>query len=106
MWKAILGWIVKSKGAKVGGGVLGGSGVLAALIAYGDVQVKRVDYKIEAKDAMVRQYVDLKDQNLLIEIGHLKEGQLELKRSFRAGQNEVKDLLKIMNTRLFDMKGR
>lgn len=102
MLKLLIGWIVKSKVAKVGGGLIGGSTVLTAVIwPLFTFQAGKVDAQFISADKEIRQYVDLKHENVLIELNLRHENVLIELGHFKAGQGEIKELLKITNQRLY-----
>lgn len=94
MLKIFIGWIMASKAAKVSASLFGGSTLLTAIIwplfTYHSTQV---DAKILHTEKVVREYVDLNLLNVGTKINNLK-----------AGQTEIKDLLKITNKRLYELK--
>lgn len=94
MLKILIGWIVKSKAAKAGAGVIGGSTILTAVIwPLFTFQTQKVDAQFIRVDKEIRQYVDLKHENVMIEVKYLRQGQ-----------GEIKELLKITNKRLYQLK--
>ncbi len=68
MWVTILGWIMKSKGAKVGGGIIGGSGVVAMLMGF-----------VNVKEESLRQYVDSKHEIAIEKVINIKDDVSEIK---------------------------
>lgn len=94
MWAQLIAWMLKSKIAKAGTGVVGGSGIVALLLTYFNGQIDRVHQKIDKKDFAIRSYVDTKHENVLIEVRNLKEGQTDLK-----------TILLRLDKRLYEMRG-
>jgi len=78
MFAIILGWIMKSKIAKVGGGALCGSGLIALLLGFAD-----------AREVSLKQYVDLKDQVIIEKIVPVKEDIVEIKNSIIRIENYI-----------------
>jgi len=94
-------WCMKSKAAKIAGGSAGATGLAAlimVLVNHIDARVTKSETAINKHIAMVRTvaktdlretmethvkaertYIDLKDEGLMKEINHLKEGQKEIK---------------------------
>lgn len=94
MLKLLMGWIVKTKTAKTGASILGGSTLLAAIIwPIFTYQSAKVDAQIIMVNKQVREYVDLKHENVMVEVKYLRQGQ-----------SEIKELLKITNKRLYQLK--
>ena len=90
MIKAILAIIFKNQVAtKVTGGIAGGGGLIALIFAlHGDIKAE-----INMGDTRVRQYVDLKVESIDTKIQGMSKGQ-----------EEIKDLLKTIDKRLYDLK--
>ena len=86
---ALLGWCIKSKAVKVGGGILGGSGALILILGLHASVNKRIDTVKIGTQTYVNQKHDLVTQ----QINHLKDGQ-----------REIKDMLKIIDKRLYNLK--
>lgn len=79
MFGQILGWIIKSKSIKVGGGVIGGSGLVVLLMGlHSDVTGK-----IEKQDVLQKEYVGLMLKPIETEIRYLKSEQKETKSMVR-----------------------
>lgn len=76
MFGQLLGWIIKNKGAKVGGGILGGGGLIILLLGF----YTDVTGKIEKQNVLQKEYVGLMLKPIEIEINYLKEGQKEIKK--------------------------
>ncbi len=75
MWPQLLGFIMKSKSAKVGIGALGGSGVLVLVMSlHADITGR-----IEAQDFSQRERTILMLAPLNTEISNLKSEQTETK---------------------------
>lgn len=71
----LLKWCFKSKGAKVGGGVLGGSSAIVLVMAlHSDVTAK-----INKQERVQKEYVQLTLKPLEVKIENLKTGQKEIK---------------------------
>lgn len=90
MLARILGWFMKSKTAKIGIGTIGGSGLVALLLAvHADVTGKLNAHKSLAKESMriakveyrrdMREYVKLTLQPVQTEISNLKDEAKETK---------------------------
>lgn len=89
----LLGLILKSKVAKIAGSVVGaGAGLTTILWQTMVWQADQVDAKIKATDKIVREYVDAKHTEVLIEVKHLK-----------SGQGEMKSLLQTIDKRVYDL---
>lgn len=65
MW----GWCMKSKIAKVGGGVAGGSGIIGLLIML----YSSTGANIDKAEARAKEYTDLKIEIQQIQVNNLKE---------------------------------
>ncbi len=89
MFVALLTWIVKSHGMKTASAAAGGS-ILSVALLMG-VMDKNVDQKIETVVA----YVDSRHDQVSTDIRYIKEDQ-----------GEIKDLLKIINQRVYELNVR
>lgn len=76
---------------KVGGGLVGGSGVIIVLIALN----AHLEAKIQGASDTSRLYVDSKHEVVMSEIESLKRGQ-----------KDIKDLLRVIDNRLYQLKKR
>jgi len=86
----ILGWIMKSKVAKVGGGVIGGSGVLFALVFGLNKDLKtELNDKMREMDKSHKLYVQLVLKPVEIEIKHLNGHVKETKQMVRDIRNHL-----------------
>jgi len=75
MIASILQWLIKSKGVKVGGTLLGGGSMVALLLgAHADITTK-----IEKQDERQKEYVQLMLKPIETEMRHLKEETKETK---------------------------
>lgn len=86
----LMGWVLKNQAAaKITGGLAGAGGVLSLIFAL------HSDIKQEMQDAdmAVKQYVDLRIENIDNKASRLEDGQ-----------KEIKDLLKTIDKRLYDLK--
>lgn len=59
---------MKSKGAKLGGGLIGGSGAVAMLVSF-----------VNAKENSLKQYVDSKHEVAIVEIVNMKDDVKDIK---------------------------
>lgn len=91
----------KSKAVKVTAGILGGGSLLTGLIwplftyqaSVVDAKIFTVNDKIKVQERILREYVDLNNQNLETKINNLSNGQVDIKK-----------LLEITNKRLYELK--
>ena len=77
--------------AKITSGLAGGGGIVALVFAL------HSDIKTELKvgDNEVRQYVDMKIEKIDTKVDHLSKGQ-----------QEMKEMLKVIDKRLYDLKSK
>ncbi len=92
MWATVLGFLIKSKVAKVGSGTLIGSGVISILISF-----------IGSKEIELRNYVDLKHDVVLSDVIHLKEGQTDIKSQMKDRDERMFNLLDKIDNRLYKL---
>jgi len=77
MFTNLLGFIMKSKGFKIGGGLLGGGSVIAlATTLYGSLNTKFI-----TQEANQKEYVQLVIAPIYTEITHLKKEASETKKN-------------------------
>ena len=75
----ITGWIMKSKAAKVGGSILGGSGVLTLILFLHTSVTGDID-KVEAQGKQyTKEYVDLSLKPFTVEMKNMKTEMGEMK---------------------------
>ncbi len=88
----ILGWILDKKAgaAKIGAGLGGAGGILILVMFLHD----DVSLKIDRAEARSKEYVNQKEITISKELKHL-----------RSGQSEIKDTLKIIERRVYELKG-
>jgi len=55
---------MKSKGLKIGGGLIGGSGIVAVFLNF-----------VNGKDVAMKEYVNLKNDTVIEKVENLKHGQ-------------------------------
>lgn len=72
MLARITGWIMKSKAVKIGGSILGGSGVLTLILFLHTSVTGRIDSVEANSKEYTKEYVDLSLKPHDIEITHLK----------------------------------
>ena len=60
----LLEYIMKSKGLKIGGGLIGGSGIVAVFLNF-----------VNGKDVAMKEYVNLKNDTVIEKVENLKHGQ-------------------------------
>ncbi len=75
MWSQLIGWIMKTKAAKIGGSVLGGGGLIA--LVFGLHQ--NVNSKIDRVEDRNKEHVQLLLEPVKTEIKHLKKEVKETK---------------------------
>ena len=75
MFSTLLGWLMKSKGIKIGGSVLGGSGLILLFMGLHT----SVNGKINKQDADLKIYVGLVLEPVRTEITNLKKEMSETK---------------------------
>lgn len=79
MFSQLAAWLVKSNGAKVGLGAVGGSGIVALVLTlHGDMT-----NKIQAQDSHHKAYIALSIQPLQTEVRNLRDEQKEIKELVR-----------------------
>lgn len=79
MFTKITEWILKSRGVKIGGGILGGGGAMLLILAL----YSEVNGKIAKQDIDQKLYVHLVIEPIKTEISNLKTGQNEVKSMVR-----------------------
>lgn len=85
MFAQLLGFLMKSKGAKVGAGAVGGSGLLALVIGlHADITGK-----IEKQDVAHKEYVQLTLKPVEVQIQGLQKEQAETKVMVRDIHNHL-----------------
>lgn len=79
MIATILGWFMKSKGAKIGAGALSGGGLVAIILSLHANVMTKIDQ--QKKDQ--KEYVNLSIKPIETEISYIKKEQIETKSMVR-----------------------
>ena len=85
----MLGWFMASKGAKVGVGALGGSGLIALVLGLHTDVTKRIDHQQIEQKAYVREYVQLTLKPVQVEIENLRRDSTETKEMVKEIRNHL-----------------
>ena len=72
---AILGWVMKSKGAKLGAGAISCSGLIAVIFNLN----AGINNKIDKQDTLHKEYINLSMKPIQTEINSLKTVQSDIK---------------------------
>jgi len=83
----LLTLFLNSKGAK---GAIGGGSAVALVIAASAM----IDTRIDKVKASTKIYVDLKHEKVMVEVKHLKEGQIDMKKMLRTIDRRLYNLNK------------
>ena len=95
MIKAVLLWLSGSNTAKAAGATAAGGGV-SMLVLLGALDHKLDNSLAEVKTEAER-YVDVKHDNVLIQIEHIKENQVDIKKILRSIDSRVYQLKRESN---------
>lgn len=87
-----VGEVLKSKRTRIGGSILGGSGIIFLALNLMNDKITKVDESIDKKESAIMQIVESKHVQVLTEINHL---QLQVK--------ELKDIAIRMENRIYEL---
>ena len=79
MFSSFLGWLLKSKGMKVGAGAVSGSGLLVLLYSAN----AEINIRFEKQESRQKEYVNLSLKPIQTEISNIKTQQTEIKSMVR-----------------------
>ncbi len=79
MFATILSWVMKSKGVKLGAGVMSGGGLIALIFNLNASITTRID----KQDALHKEFVGLSLKPIETEINTLKDDQKDIKTMVR-----------------------
>jgi len=79
MFSRIVMWYMKSRAAKIGGGLTAGGGVLTLILALHT----NITANIEKAEARSKEYANLKIESVQKDVQNLKNGQQEIKSMVR-----------------------
>ena len=85
----LLGFFFKSKAGKVGSGAVGAGGLVALVLSLHSDVVE----KIQAAELQAVKYVDAKHELVTKDIAYIRESQAE-----------IKEMLKVIDKRLYDQR--
>ena len=71
--------LLKSKGTKIGGGIIGGAGLLTLDLNLMNDKIDSVQNSINVKEISLVNMVDYKHESVLTQLRHLNEQQKEMK---------------------------
>jgi len=71
--------LLKSKITKVGGGIVGGSGIFIIAMNLMNDKIDTVSKGLDEKDAKITAMVDYKHTSVMAELNHLSDQQKEMK---------------------------
>lgn len=71
--------LLKSKITKVGGGIVGGSGIVIIALNLMNDKIDTVSKGLDAKEAKIMAEVDYKHSSVMAELNHLSGQQKEMK---------------------------
>lgn len=87
-----VGDVLKSKRTKIGGSILGGSGIIVLALNLMNDKISQVDKSIDKKEIAIMQVVESKHGQVITEINHL---QIQVK--------ELKDIAIRMENRIYEL---